>query len=163
MGDYDSAMQLYTSVMGGRSPVWARLGMGKTLYEMQKYDKAIKELELLLSSNKYCVQAYDLLAQCYKNIGNTEEAQSVLEAGVKLSPFSINRQRMLGDISVANKDFDTAVAAYRSATRIGQHSIFDNCLVFLVDNGLPLKLEIPVEEHCRLYWAYIPAVDSKNP
>jgi len=126
MGDYDAAIKLYQSVMEGRPPVWARLGMGKTLYAMNKFDKAIKELELLLNSNKYCVQAYDLLGQCYKHIGNTQEAQSILEAGVKLSPFSINRQRMLGDISVANKDFDTATTAYRCTTRIGQHSVFDS-------------------------------------
>ena len=125
MGDYDLAISIYTGVFKNRRPDWARLGMGKSLCAMKKYEEAICELEQLLIVSRDCVQAYDLLAQCYKCTGKTDQAQTILQEGIRRSPLSINRQKMLGDVSVANKDYATAATAFRSATRTGRHSVSD--------------------------------------
>ena len=125
LGDYDLAISIYTGVFKNRRPDWARLGMGKSLCAMKKYEEAICELEQLLIVSRDCVQAYDLLAQCYKCTGKTDQAQTILQEGIRRSPLSINRQKMLGDVSVVNKDYATAATAFRSATRTGRHSVSD--------------------------------------
>jgi tetratricopeptide (TPR) repeat protein len=122
-GQYDHAQEVYKGVLEERVLDWALMGMARTLMYKGRHGDAVAELKQVLTLNNNCVPAYDLLAECYQQLGDTQAAKEQLMSAAKLSPNSVSRQELLGDACAMNSDFENATQAYKAAVRAAKHSI----------------------------------------
>lgn len=123
LGQYQQAKRVYKGVLAKRVLDWALLGLARTHIYLGEYQEAVGELQQVLILNNNCVPAYDLLAECYQHLGKVDLVQEHLTHAVKLSPFSVERQNTLGEISETNGDFESACRAYRNALKSSKFSI----------------------------------------
>ncbi|MES9939815.1 MAG: response regulator [Candidatus Thiodiazotropha sp. 6PLUC2] len=125
-GKIRQAQEVYEEVLAIRDLAWARLGLGKCLYQAQKYDISLTQFQQLISQNPNFTPAYDWLAKCHKSLKQYSEAQEVLKSAVKISPKAVLRQQMLGEIALLNQDDQTAESAFSNAVKHGRHSVYKN-------------------------------------
>ncbi|MES9852574.1 MAG: response regulator [Candidatus Thiodiazotropha sp. L084R] len=123
-GNTQLAEEVYQEVLAIRDLPWARLGLGKCLYQNQKYTDALTQFQHLKSQNPNFTPAYDWLAKSHKSLKQYSEAQEILNDAVKISPKAVLRQQMLGEISLLNQDDQTAESAFSSAVKHGRHSVY---------------------------------------
>ncbi len=123
LGQFEEAKQLYLGFLDKRVLDWALLGLARAYMQLDEVEKAIAELQQVLVLNSNCVPAYDLLAECNSRLNDSHAVQNHLSQAVKLSPYSVERQTRLGDICVANADYEGAARAYRTALTTARHSI----------------------------------------
>jgi len=53
-----------------------------------------------------------------------EQAEQMLERATRLSPNSVARQKVLGDLSLKLGKLDNAEKAFKKSVTLGEHSIF---------------------------------------
>lgn len=132
-GRISEAESLYTKVLEVRPLDWARVGMSKVKHARGDVDTANEWLSQIIDGNPFCMQAYDILADNYRQQGNMERVQEVLQAAVDVSPMSILRQASLAEAANDNRDFTVASKAYSRTVRLGEfscHDRLDNHLQF---------------------------------
>jgi DNA-binding NarL/FixJ family response regulator/TolA-binding protein len=122
IGDYKGATALFDSVLLEREVPWAQTGMGKVLYHDQKYAEAKEIFRKVLRENEVYMEASDWLAKTCTMLGQTDEAEKVLQEGVRISPNSPTRQKALGETAYKNGALDVAQAAFEKTIRIGEFS-----------------------------------------
>jgi tetratricopeptide (TPR) repeat protein len=130
IGDYDRASDLYEMVLEMRDIPWAKIGLGRVSFSQGNYSEAQRIFRSLVQDNKMLVVAYDWLAKTLVKIGEPEEAQSILQDALNISPKSINRQKHLGEIALETKDFEVSEKAFKSAIEVGRHSYLKNPTVY---------------------------------
>ncbi|WP_097460243.1 tetratricopeptide repeat-containing response regulator [Mangrovitalea sediminis] len=130
-GDYSHARKLYEDVLNSRDLPWARLGLGRVLLAEQQLDAASDLLKALIESHPESMEAYDLLAKVLQAQGKDRQAQQSLEEALRISPNAIVRQQSLATLATSNQDLDTAAKAWRSAVKLGNHSVHDSAENYL--------------------------------
>ncbi|MCP3869240.1 MAG: response regulator [Gammaproteobacteria bacterium] len=125
-GDYKQAREIYESVLAEREVTWARFGMGKAHFVTGEYAEARTLFENLLSDDETFTAAYDWLARTLQLLGQSVEAQAVLQRAIDLSPKAILRQQALGELALRNEDEETAGRALAQAVKMGQFSVYKN-------------------------------------
>jgi tetratricopeptide (TPR) repeat protein len=109
---------------------WAKLGLGKALFGNEQYIKAKTVFSDLIMENERFMAAYDWLAKTQQMLDEQEEAQKVLQKGVKLSAKAIPRQKALGELALKNGDTKTAETAFHDAISLGKYSIYKHPSMF---------------------------------
>ncbi|WP_207063870.1 tetratricopeptide repeat protein [Motiliproteus sp. SC1-56] len=122
--EYARARELFTAVLAKKPIAWARLGLGKTYFYEGDYDQARAAFDALVQEDRGYVQAWDWLARCQEQLGDTEAAQASLQEAVKISPINVRRQAQLGELALKNNDLERAEMAYNRTVKIGKHSVF---------------------------------------
>lgn len=121
---YQEANLLMQAVLMEKPLPWAQLGLGKSYFYLDKIDKAKAEFQRLLDQDRGYVQAWDWLARCQQQQGETEAAVESLQQAVSISPIHVRRQMLLGDMAVELGDTERAERAYGRAVKVGKHSVF---------------------------------------
>lgn len=124
MGDYGHSSAIYKEVISDRPVPWALMGMGKLLYAREEYDKALTHFQQVISTMPTYPEALDWLARVQQVLGNPEKAQQTLQSAIKLSPKAILRQMHLGNLALANSDFDVARRAFKASIKLGRTSCY---------------------------------------
>ncbi len=119
------AEQLYRDILDVHQLDWAQLGMARVKQMQGDSLSAQHWLEEAIQYNPYCLKAYDVLAEVLSELGDFPAQQNVLIQALKLSPFSLLRQQALATIALRNNDLLNAVAAFRSAAKLGENSCHD--------------------------------------
>lgn len=122
--EYKKAQKIYEQILTVREIPWALLGLGKSLYYQDEFYDASEKFQDIIDENSMCVEAYDWLAKAKVELDDLEEAQSILEEAVQLSPKAILRQQELGKIAKQNGDAKVSEKAYRNAVKLGKHSCY---------------------------------------
>lgn len=122
LGEYEKARELYEGLLEVRDLTWASLGLGKTLFHLNQYDKAEDILRDLIRAQPMAVAAYDLLSLVLEKQGNAKGAQDITMQALERSSKSITRQLRLGEIAYRNEDYTAAEKAYKLALRVGKGS-----------------------------------------
>lgn len=122
-GAYDQALTLCESVLEERELPWALFDIGRVHFLRQQYPQAAEYFSRILKDNASFVSAYDWLARTQERLGNPEQAQGTLQAGIGKSPKSLLRQRALAEVSDKNADYEVTEAARRKAIRVGKGSV----------------------------------------
>lgn len=125
-GDFSHAQKIYEDILASREIAWARLGLGRVLLGQKHYEEAISAFSKLAEDNVDMVEAYDELAETYRQMGKLKDSQKALEKAVSLSPLAILRQKQLGEISTLTQDVEAAADAYRQTVKLGTHSVHDD-------------------------------------
>ncbi|HMU66020.1 MAG TPA: tetratricopeptide repeat protein [Cellvibrionaceae bacterium] len=120
------AHQLYESVLAKKPLVWARLGMGKTLLAMGKFDAAENMLEGIIREDERYIEAHDLLADLYTQKNDLISAQKAVERATHVSPKSVHRHRRLAEVAELNGDDEAAIRSHQNAIRWGVNSCHES-------------------------------------
>ncbi len=126
--EFEKAENLYRNILDARQLDWAMLGMAQAKKSMGDPLSAQQWLEETIQFNPLCLKAYDLLASILAERGDYQGQQKTLQRAVDISPLSILRQQVLGDVSLKNNDLLTAANSYRKAVKLGENSCHDNVL-----------------------------------
>ena len=120
---FDEASKICNEVIAERELSWARFNLGKILFLQQHYAEAEALFQAIIGENPNYISAYDWLARCQEQLGQTEKAQQSLELAIEKSPKSIIRQRTLADVSEQNRDYETAERARKKVIRFAKNSV----------------------------------------
>ncbi len=128
--EFDQAEVIYRRVISKREMAWAKLGLGKAMFGKEQYEEAKKVFSDLVMENERFMAAYDWLAKTQQMLDEQQEAQQVLQKGVRLSAKAIPRQKALGELALRNGDTKTAEKAFNEAITLGKHSIYKHPSMF---------------------------------
>ena len=122
---YSKAETLLKTVLDKRPLDWAMVEFAQVKVAKGEYQAAIDCLEKVITKNKYCLEAYDLLAKAYEAIGEPDRSFQVLVDVTEISPLSIIRQRNLGAVAETNYEINVAAKAYLQCIQLGEFSCHD--------------------------------------
>lgn len=120
------AKQVYESVLSKKPVVWAKLGMGKTLLEMDKLDGAEEMFQQIVKEDDRYVEAHDMLAEVYEKKKDFIAAQNATEKATTVSPKSVLRHRKLAKLAEMNNEDDTALKSYQQTIKWGLNSVHES-------------------------------------
>ncbi|WGG53035.1 response regulator [Rugamonas sp. DEMB1] len=122
-GERAKARAIYTQVLCQRECTWAKAGLAELHLQDGDYGAACQMFQDVIDGNHLYLDAYDQLAAAHKQLGQQEQASTVLEQAARLSPNSVNRQRTLGEVSLRLGNVAAAEKAFRKCISVGEHSI----------------------------------------
>lgn len=123
VGDFKTAEQHYQEVLLHRDLVWAKQGLGIIAFLQNKFDVAVEFFKEVTVKAPMMIEAYDWLTKAYEALEKREEAYDVLRRAVEISPQAILRQQKLAVLSEQVGNNEAALKAYKSAIKLGQHSV----------------------------------------
>lgn len=124
-GDYAHAKKVFQDVLKNRPVEWARVGLGKALLMEGNLQEALTLFEEILRDNPQNLEAYDWLANCQRQLGQTRQAQDTLKSAVAVSPRAILRQMELAEVSKQLNDLESAAKALKATCRLGDKSCYE--------------------------------------
>ena len=130
IGRFEEAATLFESVLAVRSVPWAKTGLGKVKFHTKDYEAAKRIFSEVLADNRIFMEASDWLVKTLDAMGDTVQAQKVLQDAVGLSPNSAVRQKALGETAYKNGDLDLAQTAFEHTIRISEFSPHKSAAVF---------------------------------
>ena len=130
-GEPGKAREAYERVLKEREYQWARAGLAKIRMANGEYEQARQIFQGVIAENRYYMDAYDQLAKAYTEMGQTEEACTILERAARLSPNSVTRQRALGQVSLKLGNMGMAEKAFRKCIAIGEYSVLKSADPYL--------------------------------
>ena len=122
-GEPEKARAVYERILAERDFQWARVGLAKIRMQNGEYEAARQVFQTIIAENRHYIDAYDQLAAAYQHMGQIEEACSVLERAAKLSPNSVTRQKLLGQVSLKLGNVGMAEKAFRKCLAVGEYSV----------------------------------------
>ncbi len=130
-GEPGKAREAYERVLKEREYQWARAGLAKIRMANGEFEQARQIFQAVIADNRYYMDAYDQLAKAYTEMGQTEEACTILERAARLSPNSVTRQRALGEVSLKLGNVGIAEKAFRKCIAIGEYSVLKSADPYL--------------------------------
>ncbi|HEY0288410.1 MAG TPA: tetratricopeptide repeat protein, partial [Pseudomonas sp.] len=124
LNQHEALEAFLKTILADRAQPWAYAALGKLLLKRGRHLEAKTVYEQAIKVFPMMPVLYDGMADALVASGDVKGAQRVLEDAVRLSPFAVRRQRLLGKLALANEDFDSASKAYRQAVAQGQFSRF---------------------------------------
>ena len=143
MGRHQEAHTAFTQALSVRDTlVWAQIGLAKALKAAGELDQAQALAQNIINSKdgEKNIEAYDLVAACMEEQGDTEGALWVMKDSAAVMP-SARRQRLVAESAYLNGDLETAkecFARLAKATRGAITSLPQDTLgqaQLLVDTG----------------------------
>jgi tetratricopeptide (TPR) repeat protein len=116
------AREAYDEVLAEREYQWARAGLAKIRMANGELEQARQLFQGVIAENRHYIDAYDQLALAYQQMGQLDEACSVLERAARLSPNSVPRQRHFGQVCLKLGNVGMAEKAFRKCIAIGEYS-----------------------------------------
>jgi CheY-like chemotaxis protein/Tfp pilus assembly protein PilF len=123
-GRFEEAETIYQRVMDMRAIPWARMGLAKMLHFQGKDEEAASLLQAVLEDAPEYMAAYDLLAKVYDANGESAAAQATLAKAVAASPYTMHRQKQMGEVALRNNDMEAAEQAFAKVVERGKTSFF---------------------------------------
>jgi len=118
-----AARQAYERALGLRELAWAKAGLARIDVLEGRHVAARKRLLEIVRDHPSFLDAYDQLAQTLRHLGETAQALAVMRQAARLSPYSVTRQKNLGDLARQLGHLDVAEEAYRTSIAVGEHSV----------------------------------------
>jgi CheY-like chemotaxis protein len=122
VGEFKRAENLYANALRERELDWARLGLARAKRAQGETEEALNCLNKLIDDSPLYLRAYDEMAEVWRERGDKQALQGVIQDAVDISPMSILRQQRLGRVAEENQDLACAVKAFRRSIKLGQNS-----------------------------------------
>ena len=131
IGDSSSAQKIYSEVLSKRPIDWAKIGLGKTLYDSNQYEEAKHVFSSAAEQSPFLVEAFEGISDSCLKLGQKEDAQTALTQAVSISPRMVKRQTKLAQLCVENNDLASASEAFRHAVSFGQNTVHEVSKLYL--------------------------------
>jgi DNA-binding response OmpR family regulator len=122
IGDWVSVRDQCRQLLVEQDLPWAKMALGKALYQLKGYSEAISVFKAIMSEHAHALEAYDWLARAQQAMGDDQAAKETLQRAIVKSPFVATRQRQLGDVALRSGDLATAETALLETVKIARHS-----------------------------------------
>lgn len=126
-----AARKVYEQALELRDQVWAKAGLARIDTLEGRHADAKRRLMEIVRDHPSFLDGYDQLAQSLQLLGETAQALEVLEQAARLSPYSVMRQKNLGDVASQLGKFDIAEEAYQTSIAVGEYSILKSPEAYL--------------------------------
>ena len=123
-GNFDEAQKIYQQVVGMRAAPWARMGLATMLHYKDHHLEAEALLNEVIEEAPEYMAAYDLLSKVCEAQEKNEQAQHVLERAAAASPYTLHRQKEMGQLAMRNNDLASAEEAFGRVVERGKTSFF---------------------------------------
>ena len=123
-GNFDEAQKIYQQVVGMRAVPWARMGLATMLHYKDHHLEAEALLNEVIEEAPEYMAAYDLLSKVCEAQEKNEQAQHVLERAAAASPYTLHRQKEMGQLAMRNNDLASAEEAFGRVVERGKTSFF---------------------------------------
>jgi DNA-binding NarL/FixJ family response regulator/Tfp pilus assembly protein PilF len=123
-GDPVEAEKIYLELMATVPLAWVQLGLAKARYLQGRLSDAAQGLTALIGESPQFLDAYDWLAKIHEASGQPEQAKTVLQDAVIISPHALRRLRQLGKLALELGDVATAEHSLTQAIRKARYSEF---------------------------------------
>jgi CheY-like chemotaxis protein len=123
---YAAAREILEAFIEDHPHTQAQLLLGRVYYLEKKYHQAIPLLSNILKYNPMLLDSYDLLALCFKDGGDNEQAMHIVQRAVKQSHLSLTRQRLLAELALDTNALDVAKEAYFSILMQTKNTVYQN-------------------------------------
>ncbi|TCS39216.1 tetratricopeptide repeat protein [Paucimonas lemoignei] len=130
-GQLQAARKVYEIALELREQVWAKAGLARLDSLEGRHAEAKRRLTEIVHDHPSFLDAYDQLAQVLQQLGEYVQALEVLEQAARLSPYSVVRQKNLGDVAALLGKFDIAEEAYLTSIAVGEYSIMKSADAYL--------------------------------
>lgn len=105
-GMYQQAEHMLKPLLMHKPLLWVMLAMARTQYLLEHYPKATSLAQKAITTSKFSVEGYDILAKSYFAQDMLLDAQAAIDRALDLSPLSIERQFTGCEIARANENFE---------------------------------------------------------
>ncbi len=122
-GTPENALALLNNQSKEKSALWSQIALAKTYLHMREFQKAIETAELILQTNRFNAEAYDILAEAQNKLEKGEEAIASIKQAIKLSPYSLHRHFSACTIARENHDFVLAQESSLSIWQLSKRTI----------------------------------------
>jgi tetratricopeptide (TPR) repeat protein len=92
--------------------------VGYAYYANKDYKQASKYLEGILKHKDVNDRVYQLLGNCYDNLGKGDKAMETYETGLKKFPNSGNLYLEIGIIQIGKKEYNKAIDSYEKGIQV---------------------------------------------
>ncbi len=123
-GNFDEAQKIYQQVVNMRAVPWARMGLATMLHFKGHHGQAESLLNDVIEEAPEYMAAYDLLSKVCEAQEKNEQAQQVLERAAEASPYTMHRQKEMGQLAMRNNDLASAEEAFGRVVERGKTSFF---------------------------------------
>lgn len=123
-GSFEEAQQVYEQVLSMRTVPWAQMGLARVMHFQGLSAPAENLLEEVIHHAPEYMAAYDLLAEVYEANDKMQLAQQTLARALAASPYTMHRQKRMGEIALRNGDLHAAEEAYAQVVERGKMSFF---------------------------------------
>lgn len=121
-GRLDDAKAMFEEILGNKIVPWAKLGLAKVLARQGNQTQAESILQSAILSNAQYVDAYEELAALYVETGRMDEAMSVLDKCLTISPNNVARLQKAGNLANMTGDAGKARLLLERAVVCGGNS-----------------------------------------
>lgn len=134
-GRLDEAKKMFEEILGSKIVPWAKLGLAKVLSRQGNQSQAESILQSAIVSHAQYVDAYEELAALYVADGRMDEAMSVLDKCLSISPNNVarlqkagNLANMMGDSSKARQLLERAVYCGGNSSALSSETLLQLAL-----------------------------------
>jgi len=120
---YNEVETLLNDSLSQRRSGWALLLLAKACFEQERYDESLNLCNEAIDSNRYFAEAYDILAQTYRAIGNIDLAFSSILTAAEIAPYNMPRQYLVMDIAKEVNNVPQQVQASKQLYEITRRSL----------------------------------------
>ena len=117
-GEYDEAMNFFRKSLNIKKSARVLVHIGETYEKKEEYNEADHTYREAMELNPQYLKAYVMASELLIKLGSPREALMFLEKATAISPYNAERQMMLGNLYMNNKEPDKAAKAFMSAVRI---------------------------------------------
>lgn len=139
------AIDHYERIVMARDLPWAKLGLARAYADNGQMDKAESVTRSILRDNPKYMAAYDFLAKVLKKINKKKEALAVLQNATALSPKSVTRQRVVGNVALEIGDLNTSEAAMLNVIARNRNSPMKQASDYATLSNIMLEKDDPVK------------------
>ncbi|WP_052190603.1 tetratricopeptide repeat protein [Chitinibacter sp. ZOR0017] len=124
IADWHATRDLCRSLLARSDLAWAKMALGKALFQLREYDEAQQIFRQVMSEHELVLEAYDWLARVQQAQHQVAAAKLTLSQAVHKSPYVVNRMRELGEVALAAGDVALAEQSLTETVRLARFSFW---------------------------------------
>lgn len=117
------AEHILQKTLSQRRSGWALLLQAKVCYRQNRFEDSMALCQEAIENNRYFAEAYDIQAQNYRAMGETDKAFSSIQAAAEIAPYSMQRQYLVMEIARDLNNIPQQVLASKQLYEITRRSI----------------------------------------
>lgn len=122
MGEIKQAEKALNEFSETRMLPWMQVDYGRIRMAQKRFEEAIDYFNIVTEEQPSYVAAFDLLADCYKELGQIENRKTTLEKALSVSPRNYTRQTLYAEVSEELESYGQSEKAYRQVISLTRGS-----------------------------------------